>query len=213
MSDSGRFDGGNPDVGPPRDYPVCLEECVADGDCTLSGMELDHSCVDGRCLYACATGNDCIPFASGWTDRCAAISDCPGGARRNWACIDLGGEGRCATDADLRNCADLGRVEVPATRIDGGSVMVCGVTTWGCRAGGCRRPVPDPGAPCEADDECPEQFVCDLPTGNCLCDDDADCVGSPEDGHACVEGRCTCLDAAMCGGTVFDGTTFECAIE
>lgn len=227
----------NPTVDPTEDPTAgdgqfCIEECAADGDCTVQGgMDIGLVCTDGRCTGdagGCADDAECVALFSGWAVDCVDQAGCPG-----QVCIDIGGGvGKCATaPSDFLMCETILLEEVMFPAIEGGmDLTVCANPNATCN---------DDGVcidPCKADADCPNApyTKCNLDTGACNCSDDAACMasnantpactangfcGCAEDanctasmlGDVCNDGSCGCSDVSACTGTkVFDNTMFVC---
>lgn len=214
----------------------CVEQCQGDADCLIDGADQGYKCVDKVCQSdggvggTCTGDAECVALFSGWAVACQDDSGCPG-----QVCIDVGGEGRCATPpSDFLMCETIGMTETDVMTFPGGqTVTVCANTGAECGdAGYCVDP-------CKSDDDCmnfPAGFQhCNVGTGVCGCASDAECVGvdnasvcvegycqcaSDADctasGYAdvCYDGYCGCSSAAVCGEypTVFDGTMVGCGL-
>ena len=155
---------------------------------------------------------------------CDDQAACPG-----QVCIDVGGEGRCATaPSDVIMCDAFGLDEVTRKTFPGGQdTPVCAESTAVC-AGACF-------VPCQTDADCPSSSypTCDAGTGRCGCSDDSHCADVPGtsvcDGGTCkcaTDSDCddspigdVCESSGYCGCTgteacklsaTFDGTTVTC---
>ncbi len=190
-----------PTTGTPGELMRCTATCTADNDCTLDGMDIGFTCVEGECGFpACTTDEACQQLFSGWSEPCTMTAGCLMGE----ACIDIGGgEGRCATEAGPGfACGDFGLAELTKPAVEGGDVTVCGNTDATCTDAACT-------SPCKSDADCPvEQGAphCALDTGECRCSADAECQATLQPGfNVCLDGRCGCSGDADCaGGTNVD---------
>ncbi len=221
----------SPTTGEPADPLMrCRPTCTADTDCTVNGgQDIGFRCVGGVCRPPlCTDDAACVLTESGWTDPCAEQAACAEGQ----ACIDVGGEGRCAlTPSMFLQCIDLGLDERTLPTIEGDAmVTVCGVTTATCQEDGTCR------APCTSDAACPAEVghpTCELATGECICADDRDCQDTMKPGLiVCIAGRCGCnsdmdctgglnvdtcyanacgcASTATCSAQIYDGATQNC---
>lgn len=194
----------SPTTGEPELLQRCQPTCMADSDCTIGGEDIGFRCVTGICRPPpCSDDAACVLTLSGWTTPCAEQAACD----VDQACVDVGGEGRCATrpGMDLQ-CIDLGLDERMLPTIAGDmTVTVCGVVTASCDAGTCN-------APCTSDAACPAQLghpTCDKDSGACICTEDRDCQDTMKPGLiACIEGRCGCRSNMDCTGGVNVDTCF-----
>jgi hypothetical protein len=205
----------------------CQSQCDNDRDCRVGGGDLGFRCIDGLCLYPdCTSDAQCLAELSGWKNPCAGPSDCAA----EEACVLVADVGRCALTPGTFACADFGLVERTLPAFDGGpDVTVCGQAAATCEAGACQ-------SPCGGDEGCQAQTghpVCDVPSGECVCQIDQDCLDSGLPGYVqCVAGRCGCaIDsdcadgqnvdtcyAGVCGCaadttctvTIFDGAPLVC---
>jgi len=189
-------------TGTPGGLMRCTPTCTADADCTLGGMDIGFTCVDGVCgLPPCADDLGCQLLFSGWSEPCTKTAECTMGA----ACIDIGaGEGRCATQPGrIFKCADFGLVDLMKPALaDGVTLVVCGNIDATCRDDACFDP-------CQSDAECSaEQGTphCQQDTGECTCTADNECQATMQPGfNACTDGRCGCSSDVDCaGGTNVD---------
>jgi len=193
--------GTTPTTGEPEALQRCRPTCTADSDCNIGGMDIGFRCITGICRPPpCSDDAACILTLSGWTLPCTDQAACGEGR----ACVDVGGEGRCATTPSMAlQCIDLGLDEQTLPTIAGDmNVTVCGVTTASCDAGTC-------SAPCTSDAACPVQLghpTCEQATGACICTEDRDCQDTMKPGLiACIAGRCGCrYDMDCTGGTNVD---------
>jgi len=201
-TDTGETTSSLPTTGEPEDpLQRCQPTCTSDRDCSVGGMDIGFRCVTGVCRPPpCSDDAACILTLSGWTTPCAEQAACT----EDQACVDVGGEGRCATAPGMRlQCIDLGLDERMLPTIEGEvTVTVCGVTTARCDAGTC-------SAPCTSDAACPAQLghpTCEQSTGACICTEDRDCQDTLKPGLiACIAGRCGCRSDMDCtGGTNVD---------
>lgn len=210
------------------DGGFCQEQCMNDGDCTVSGVDSGFVCERGRCVGSgdgCSGDDECVAQLSGWVVVCESQIECPG-----QVCVDIGGgEGRCATaPSDVVPCETLLQEEAEYPPIEGGEPLtVCAQTAAECRDGACR-------LACTSDAACvsPSAPVCDVESGDCVCATDAHCEGVPgasvcvegrcqcsgdadcedvDNGDVCSDGACGCSSVRACGGDpVFDGTEQVC---
>jgi len=125
---------------------------------------------------------------------CTDQAGCPG-----QVCIDVGGEGRCATaPSDVVPCSLLMQDEAMYPPIEGGApITVCAQLDYKCTDGQCTNP-------CESDSECvvPGYTQCNLDTGACGCADDAGCMAVNPNTPKCTDaGFCGCAEDANCAGT------------
>ncbi|MEZ4473428.1 MAG: hypothetical protein R3F60_22100 [bacterium] len=144
----------------------CQEVCEDTADC-IQGFE----CRDQRCWPAdsntnCDGNQQCVSLFSGWLMSCADTSGCDGGAAGTQACIDVGGEGRCALiPGEFIQCASLNmeEVEVPAFGAEG-TVTACGQPRAICNDDRfCQ-------LPCRGDADCSGEYPrCDVDSGLCKC--------------------------------------------
>ncbi len=201
--------GPGPDYYGDSDEPalhpmVCVEECVGPLDCDaplLNDAFCHWRCSrEGRCEMACCSTSfvveECLPFLSGWTDRCSDNSECNGGVCVNLLYWDYW----CAVEPapPTTTCEALGLVEVDlpcAAASDCVTATVCATETgtFGCDDGVCV-------TLCTADADCGPGTVCRLSTGLCReCEDDNDCTGALSQ---CLTDTwtCGCLDALDCSG-------------
>jgi hypothetical protein len=211
-----------PTTGGPDGAMFCEERCMVDADCAILGDNTDLSCKDNRCVVdPCIVDNDCLFNPFGPFGECAAQADCELGV-----CIDAGdGVGRCASTLDEELCDD----QAMYPPIEGGApVTVCIFTGLVCKDGACFDP-------CEKDDDCAFGLepTCDVNTGLCICNSDAECQSEPdrhtpvciagkcgcggdadcagkENVDRCFEGTCGCSSKAVCTITLYDGTVPVC---
>lgn len=218
-----------PTTGGPDGAMFCEERCMVDADCAFEGYQTGASCKDNRCVQdPCMGDNDCLVNGFLNLKKCATQADCGGDL-----CVDIGdGVGRCASNPAEVPCDILSEdaQEAMYPPIEGGApVTVCTFPEYGCKDGACFDP-------CETDDDCPftHEPTCDVNTGLCMCNSDADCQSVPEfqrpvciagqcgcGGDAdcagkdnvdrCYEGTCGCSSKAACTTTpLYDGTIFVC---
>ncbi|MEX1364523.1 MAG: hypothetical protein AB1Z98_15460 [Nannocystaceae bacterium] len=214
----------------------CLHQCEADGDCTVGGMDVGLTCQDNFCTGeapdACADDDECIALFSGWS---AGMACTAGGGECDalmQICLDVGGEGRCASGpSEFFMCETAGLDEIMTTDIDGNDVTVCGNASAQCGDNGvCFDP-------CTSDDDCLGEAapVCNTGTGTCECGEDSHCetLGLPalsvcnggtcgcgadencvdgEAGDVCNDGLCGCSGDMACDGVdnAFDGGAISC---
>lgn len=177
---------------------VCQEQCAADGDCTLMGMDSGFKCVDKLCQLLCTDNNSCVVQYSGFAFAmdCAAQADCPG-----QVCIDIGGGvGKCATPpSDFFMCNTIpGFADTMFPSIEGDmDLTVCANSNYECLDGQCKDP-------CAADSDCsliPGLSKCDTGSGDCVCADDAGCLAANPMTPVCqASGFCGCADDSNCSG-------------
>ena len=198
---------------------ACAEQCTADDQCTLMGMDLGFTCStnSGFCISACADDAACQATGSGWTAQpCAASADC---LSPDAICVDYGGEmGGCATPpSKALPCSTLMQEEVMINDVDGNEVTVCASTALTCQDF-------DGDMVCAgeaveftcADLMCPDPLTCDDADPACTCASDDDCAaaGDPYGPTCHADGFCyrSCEGDADCEGltTSFDGTTASC---
>lgn len=192
----------DPTAAPGGSY--CQDVCSEDADCFTMGMDFGFKCVEQRCTFAgesegCTDDFSCQVQLSGWTMNCASAGDCPG-----QVCVDIGGEGRCATEpSDLIMCEIFSQKEAMLPRFpEGDQVTVCSNTDYECGdEGQCENP-------CESDADCAQITgypKCNVGTGVCECAGDDDCakIGSPA-ASVCQSGFCGCGVDADCAGTNTD---------
>ncbi len=189
-------------TGTPGGLMRCTPTCSADSDCTLGGMDIGFTCIDGACgLPPCVDDLGCQTLLGGWSEPCMATAECFAGS----ACIDIGGgQGRCASRSGRNfKCTDVGLVELMKPALEGGALLaVCGNIDATCNDGACFDP-------CASDMDCPaEQGTphCQPDTGECTCASDDECEATLQPGlSACLDGRCGCSEDAECaGGTNVD---------
>jgi len=189
-------------TGTPGGLMRCTPTCTVNADCTLGGMDIGFTCVDGECgPPPCVDDLGCQQILSGWNKPCTNTAECTMGE----ACIDIGaGEGRCAIQPGrIFKCTDFGLVDLMMPALaDGVALVVCGNIDATCKADACFDP-------CQSDAECPaEQGTphCQQATGECTCAADDECQATMQPGFtACIDGRCGCSDDADCaGGTNVD---------
>lgn len=230
------------DTGPVLSF--CAESCDSDDDCTIGdagtadaamdAMEpMDAApppfrCTSNRCTATAAPvtcDNDIVCRAqfSGWNVACTPPAV---GCADGQACVNVRGNGRCATPPTLEApCTNYGLSERVEMNVEGAQVTVCGVEAT-CRSGACVRP-------CTRFEDCtgnPRGAVCNTDTGECGCALDDDCVAlgvsvcragvcacgansdcaSVPNADVCVEGRCGCSAATACTSRTFNGTTLTC---
>jgi hypothetical protein len=187
---------------------VCEHTCSANEDCLAAGgTDIGFICDGSLCVPAeepdlCESDDECVPLFSGWVTPCTmGGGEC---AATMQVCVDLGdGSGACATPpSEFLTCDLLMQAEVERTNLDDGSmVTVCANTNAACGDQGfCY-------LPCVDDTTCGE-LVCNVETGVCECDDDADCG----EGGTCDAGVCSvpgCMDDADCMNP-FNGGTVAC---
>lgn len=218
-----------PTTGGPDGVMSCEERCMVDADCAYDGDQTGVSCKDNRCVEdPCVGDNDCLFNGFLSLKKCAAQADCEFSV-----CVDAGdGVGRCAFTPDEEPCDILSKdaQEAMYPPIEGGApVIVCILPEYGCKDGACFNP-------CENDDDCffTSEPTCDVNTGLCICNSDADCQSVPEfqtpvciagncgcgsdvdcagkdDVDRCYEGTCGCSSKAACTTTPrYDGTMYVC---
>lgn len=190
-------EGPSDTTGNPPSGGFCIHQCGADEDCTIGGMDVGLTCVDGLCTgesTGCTDDLECQAQFSGWIMPCTA-----GGGECDalmQVCVDVGGEGLCATPpSEFIDCATLMQDEIMTTDIDGADVTVCGNSTAACGAEGfCFDP-------CTEDADCVSEAypVCNTTSGLCECGDDSHCetLDVPQ-ATTCVEGACGCADDQGC---------------
>ena len=232
-TDASTTHGTDPTDGGGGDGQFCFEECAADMDCTLMGMDQGFTCQEGRCtsdVGGCTANEECQALFSGWVTECQDDAGCPG-----QVCIDIGdpNAGRCATPpSDFLMCETIMQSEIMAKKfMDGSDVAVCANTSSECHPDGyCFDPcasndecVNVPGHPqcntntggceCATDDDCKNAGVAGFAVCNagvCGCGADADCAGN-ENADKCYNGACGCSSVDVCqGAQVFDGTMKVC---
>ncbi len=203
----------------------CGHQCEADGDCTIDGMDIGLTCVENFCtgedVEGCATDEECIATLSGWE---AGMACTAGGGECEalmQVCLDVGGEGHCATaPSEFFACADAMFDEIETQDIDGNDVTVCGNANAACDEDGfCF-------SPCQSDDDCvSEAFpICNTDTGFCDCGENADCetIGDPAFSACGSDGSCgcgsdqNCIDGEVgdvCDADGFCGCTNDMACE
>lgn len=179
----------------------------------------------GMPMEGCTGDNACRATFSGWLTPCASQAECPG-----QACIDIGGEGRCAFPSNGM-CETIMQEEVMVPVIEGGmEIAVCANTDFVCKDEICQNPCDDnlecgavPGHPqcnvgsgaceCTSDDDCKNSgqagyAACD--EGRCGCAVDADCMGAFNADVCTKDGFCGCSSPAACTMKTFDGTMAVC---
>lgn len=169
---------------------------MVDADCAFDGNLSGVSCKDNRCVEdPCVVDNDCLIGGFLRLQKCASHADCGFDV-----CVDAGdGVGRCASAPDNVPCDILSEdaQEAMFPPIEGGApVTVCIFPEYACKDGACFDP-------CEIDDDCPFKFepTCDVNTGLCVCNSDADCQSVPEfQMPVCLAGKCGCGSDADCAG-------------
>ncbi len=215
-------------TGEPEGARFCQEWCRADTDCAAMGSDVGFTCQGGRCVDAdsgCTDSDECRVTYSGWVTPCDAQQGCIG-----QVCIDIGGEGRCATaPSDLMPCEVLEQTEITMPAIEGGELVVCANTNYVCKDAACHDPCEDdlacsftPGRPhcdlgtgecgCTTDLQCQSSGVpgwTRCTAGKCGCGVDTDCVGSLN-ADVCHDGVCGCASITACTVQAFDGTTPVC---
>lgn len=187
---------------------VCEHTCAANEDCQApGGTDIGFICDGSTCVPAeepdlCESDDECVPLFSGWVTPCTmGGGEC---AATMQVCVDLGdGSGACATaPSEFVTCDLLMQEEVERTNLDDGMpATVCANTNAACNEEGfCY-------LPCVDDTTCGE-LVCNVETGFCECNDDADCG----EGGTCDAGVCSvpgCMDDADCMNP-FNGGTIAC---
>ncbi|MBL9102529.1 MAG: hypothetical protein JNL82_16325 [Myxococcales bacterium] len=186
-----------PTTGGPDGAMFCEERCMVDADCAFEGENSGTTCKDNRCVEdPCVGGNDCL-FVGGIArnKKCAAQADCEFSV-----CVDAGdGVGRCASTPDEVPCdiLDGEAKEAMYPPIEGGApVTVCTFPEYMCTQGACFNP-------CETDDDCffKHEPTCDVSTGLCRCNSDAECQSIPEfQMPVCYSGKCGCGSDVDCEG-------------
>lgn len=177
----------------------CSHQCTADADCLVEGEDIGLTCIEGVCNSegsgsGCTGDQECVALYSGWTSPCTS-----GGGECDdlgQLCVDVGGEGLCATPpSDFIDCAALLMEEIEVPDIDGNLVVVCAQPSATCN---------DQGfcfVPCTNDDACLSGSypVCNVETGLCQCGSDDDCatLGEPHL-SVCNAGVCGCGDDQQC---------------
>ncbi|KIG16155.1 Endo-1,4-beta-xylanase A precursor [Enhygromyxa salina] len=154
-----------------------------DGDGDTTG---DGDGDAGFCAMGCEADIDCCPMGA---------DDCPGDAYpNNWTCNGQGvcEFGGCASDDDCggglldpQEChpiADLPTCFQPCTN-DTDCLLQPGTTCSGIADDEAKYCAP-PEAPCEADEDCEGAGICNVDTGACYCNEDANC--SAEGADTCV---------------------------
>ena len=190
-----------PTTGTPGELMRCKANCAVDSDCTLDGMDIGFTCVEGECGFpSCTTDAGCQALFGGWSEPCTMTAECLTGE----VCIDIGGgDGRCASQPGPGfACADFGLVEVMKPALEGGDVTVCGNVDATCKDAVCV-------SPCKTDADCPAELGtphCSPDTGECRCTADSECQATMQPGfNVCLDGRCGCSSDADCaGGTNVD---------
>lgn len=183
-----------------NDGMFCADTCRADMDCTLNGMDLGYTCVDGTCTPpGCEFDGQCHATYSGWLP-CASQAACvlPG-----QVCVDVGGgNGYCATPpSDVLPCEAIGQAEVMYPALEGGEqTTVCANTSASCDTDTKMCVVK-----CAADTDCmqPAYPVCDVDSGACECGTDEDCLSGGVPGQTtCTDGKCGCGSDDDCVGNL-----------
>jgi hypothetical protein len=180
------------------DAAVCVHHCTSDADCLIQGMDVDLTCIDSVCSDGdppgCADDQECVALYSGWAIECTSGgSECDASAQ---VCIDVGGEGLCATAPnDIVDCASLLMEEIQTVDIDGNPIVVCAQPNAVCSDEAfCY-------LPCQSDDDCFSAAFpnCEVDTGMCRCGSDADCAttGQPHF-SVCSAGACGCSEDQQC---------------
>ena len=185
--------GGEPDSSVLAEgVPTCIQECMADVDCSQDSRCEDGVCNSSSSIDLCAEPERCVAALSEWSIPCAAFNDCP----RGQGCIRLDGLGRCATLAGVNegapDCENPDHeVLVRRDITTNGELNVCGVARAACVDGVCT-------LACRVDEDCgqnPEYPSCDVASGRCVCGD----TTCQTNASVCGEdGRCECADDEDC---------------
>ncbi len=183
----------------PRDGTFCRLECATAADC---GDAAQFDCTNNRCVYngaRCAVDDDCVAVSSGWVMQCQSDADCQG-----LVCVDTGDAtaGRCANDATGPvSCELLMQSEFATTKFDDASaVTVCAITGAKCEDQTCF-------VPCTEDGDC-FGLTCDVSSGHCVCENDAQCPGNGAD--KCYDGACGCAAEASCDALEIQDRSYFC---
>ncbi len=122
-----------------QDTPICLGGCTKDDDCYegyITYYNRGLRCNNLRCVE-CSQDDQCIAHSSGWWvnpfGSCSTDGDCT-----LQKCIDVGGQGRCVSEATDCSKIGYGYTLVSKTDINGtDSVSVCAMTNTNCISGKC----------------------------------------------------------------------------
>ena len=197
----------------------CSLSCESDEDCYVGGEDVDLTCNrDGLCAGEptdeCTEDDECLTLQFQFGTACTAGGgECEATMQ---ACVDVGGEGHCATQpTEFVDCELLMQAEIEVLDIDGNLVVVCGNADLACLELSGNNFCLDP---CESDRECedfgvPGISVCNEP-GICGCADDADCLAGDLGNHCSADGFCifTCEGDDDCAEIMnpFDGAVPAC---
>lgn len=213
----------------------CQVGCQSQDDCASTTLDVRRCDLTSMRCVECTAHVDCVPVVSAWSVACIDDSECF--AAFGEVCVDVGGQGRCATTPDsVLGCLFPG--EVPLTYPKFGvstpeMVDVCGKESGRCENNLCFTGCTDDTTFCTVGLNAGNGDTCDASSGRCTCAGDgecsqgaghcnttthrcdecagpADCAGAQEGKDACVDGRCGCSDASVCPTATFPAGTPVC---